>query len=334
MNAARRAAVLLAERIETATAAFGRRVSLDPQAVLDRSGDIVLGEPGATSPNGHCRILAAADGWVALNLARPSDLELMPAWIGAEIDDDPWQGARNHAAVTAAAHLIETGLLLGLPVARVGEVGKGSLSPALVTMGAGGSPKAAPVILDLSSLWAGPLCGAILAEMGAQVMRVEDPARADPTRVTTPHHFARLSRGKAERRFSFGTEAGRAQLFALASVADVLITNARPRAFESLGLAPARLFAANPALIWVAITGHGWTGKEAGRVAFGDDAAAAGGLVDWVEGGPHFMGDALADPLTGMAAALATIKAMQAGGGVLVDAAMAQVAAGAVDMVA
>ena len=103
MNAARRAAVLLAERIETATAAFGRRVSLDPQAVLDRSGDIVLGEPGATSPNGHCRILAAADGWVALNLARPSDLELMPAWIGAEIDDDPWQGARNHAAVTTAA---------------------------------------------------------------------------------------------------------------------------------------------------------------------------------------------------------------------------------------
>ena len=319
MNAARRAAVLLAERIETATAAFGRRVSLDPQAVLDRSGDIVLGEPGPISPNGHCRMLAAADGWVALNLARPSDLELIPAWIGAEIDDDPWQAARNHAAVTTAAHLIETGILLGLPMARVGEVGKGSLSPALVTMGAVDGPKAAPVILDLSSLWAGPLCGAILAEMGAQVMRVEDPARADPTRVTTPHHFARLSRGKAEQRFYFGTEAGRARLFALASVADVLITNARPRAFESLGLAPARLFAANPALIWV---------------AFGDDAAAAGGLVDWVGGGPHFMGDALADPLTGMAAALATIKAMQAGGGVLVDAAMAQVAAGAVDMVA
>ena len=84
MNAARRAAVLLAERIETATAAFGRRVSLDPQAVLDRSGDIVLGEPGATSPNGHCRILAAADGWVALNLARRADADLC-SLVGAGI---------------------------------------------------------------------------------------------------------------------------------------------------------------------------------------------------------------------------------------------------------
>lgn len=332
MNSAQRAAALLAERLEVATAAFGQRVSLDPQAVLDRSEDIALGQPGPVSPNGHCRMLVAVDGWIALNLARPSDVELVPAWISAETRDDPWRAACVHAAVTPVAQLIEMGALLGLPVAGVGEVRDGSLSPALVTMGAGGRMKPVPQVIDLSSLWAGPLCGAILAAMGAQVMRIEDQARPDPTRVTTPGHFARLNQGKAELRVPFGTEAGRTRLWAMACDADIIITNARPRAFASLGLEPARLFAANPRLIWVAITGQGWTGERAGRVAFGDDAAAAGGLVRWVEDAPHFLGDALADPLTGMAAAFATIEAMHAGGGVLVDAAMAPVAAGAARM--
>jgi crotonobetainyl-CoA:carnitine CoA-transferase CaiB-like acyl-CoA transferase len=78
----------------------------------------------------------------------------------------------------------------------------------------------------------------------------------------------------------------------------------------------------------VAITGHGWCGDVADRVAFGDDAAAAGGLVRWTaKGEPRFVGDAIADPLTGLAATLGALAALGQGGGFLVDAALARVAA-------
>ena len=92
----------------------------------------------------------------------------------------------------------------------------------------------------------------------------------------------------------------------MVQAADVLITSARPRAFAGLGLDPRAVSRPIPGLTWVAITGYGWTGEAAARVSFGDDAAAAGGLVRWTAGGqPRFMGDALADPVTGLAAAWA-----------------------------
>jgi crotonobetainyl-CoA:carnitine CoA-transferase CaiB-like acyl-CoA transferase len=71
-------------------------------------------------------------------------------------------------------------------------------------------------------------------------------------------------------------------------------------------------------------------GENADRLAYGDDAAAAGGLVRWgPKGAPKFIGDALADPLTGFAAAAAGLEAMRQGGGFLVDAALARAAASA-----
>lgn len=329
MNAAHRAAFELAQRLQACTTRIGRPVTLDPLAVLDRSAEIALGSPGMTSPNDHCRMLAAKDGWIALNLARPSDGELISAWIGAETSGDLWQAAARHAAVTPASELVAVGTLLGLPISRVGEVTDGSLSATMIAMGRRSVSKLPLTVLDLSSLWAGPLCGAILAQAGAQVTRVEDPARADPTRITTPRHFARLNRDKRELAFCLSNAEGHARLFALASTAQVLITSARPRAFASLGLDPERLFAANPTLTWVAITGYGWHEPHAARTAFGDDAAVAGGLVLYAQGVPNFVGDAVADPLTGMAAALAALEAVEAGGGVMVDAAMARIAAGA-----
>ena len=73
----------------------------------------------------------------------------------------------------------------------------------------------------------------------------------------------------------------------------------------------------------MAITAHGFTGPGALRVGFGDDCAAAGGLVDWQGDEPRFRGDALADPLTGLEAALAVL----AGRTGLIDMAMARIAA-------
>ena len=185
-------------------------------------------------------------------------------------------------------------------------------------------------VIDLSALWAGPLCGAVLAEMGASVTKVESLTRLDPTRTSTPEFFRRLNGRKSELSLDFASAEGRARLSDVFAGADVVITSARPRAFAALGLAPEAVFAANPSLVWVAITGYGWTGAASERVGFGDDTAAAGGLVHRTPAGePRFQGDALSDPVTGLAAALGALQALEDGGGVLVDAAMARCAAAA-----
>ena len=102
----------------------------------------------------------------------------------------------------------------------------------------------------------------------------------------------------------------------------------RPRALAQLGLDANDIVAANAGpQVWVSITGYGRTGEGANRVAFGDDAAAAGGLVVWTDDGPLFCADAIADPLTGLTAAGACVDALRAGGRTLLDVSMAAVSA-------
>ena len=174
------------------------------------------------------------------------------------------------------------------------------------------------------------MCGAILAAMGATVSKIESTRRPDPTRISTPEFFQRLNSAKRGIGLDLSAEDGQSALRLAMSTADVVITSARPRAFAGLGLDPDQIFGLNPGLVWVAITGYGWTGDAALRVAFGDDAAAAGGLVRWTAGGaPRFLGDALADPVTGLVAALGALRGLEAGGGVLVDVSLGRSAAGA-----
>ncbi|MDZ4374201.1 MAG: CoA transferase [Phenylobacterium sp.] len=316
--------------IEGLTEAMGRGVRPKDLGVLDRAGHLTLGEPGRPiSPNGACRMLRAADGWVALNLAREDDRALVPAWVCADAPDvsseaEAWALAERGAAGLPCVALIEQAALLGLPVSRVGERVGASPPRAMVTSGM--SPPGR--VVDLSALWAGPLCGAILAAMGAEVTKVESQRRPDPTRETTPRFFQALNGGKTALTLDLSRPADQGRLRGMIECADILITSARPRALPSLGLDPEALFAANPSLVWVAITGHGWSGEAGRRVAFGDDAAAAGGLIDWTGAGPVFLGDALADPVAGLEAARGALLAHQAGGG-LVDVSMAGAAADA-----
>ena len=79
--------------------------------------------------------------------------------------------------------------------------------------------------------------------------------------------------------------------------------------------------------VWLSITGHGRSEPQRHWVGFGDDAAVAGGLVAWSRGEPCFLGDAIADPLTGIAGATAVIDALQQGGRWLIDCNLAGVAA-------
>jgi hypothetical protein len=295
--------------------ARGLPFAIDPRALLRR--DRPLSPPGLWSPNRHCRMVEAADGWIAVNLARAEDQQAVAAWLETAFDGDPWDAVIGGVRERCVAALLDQAILLGMPVSAVGEHAPVTVAPVTTPTT---TPKAQSVI-DLSALWAGPLCGALLAEAGMQVTKIEDPARPDPTASD-----ARLNGAKARMQIDLASPA----LLDAITASDILITSARQHALARLGLTPAALFARNPALIWVAITAYGFTGSEAMRVGFGDDCAAAGGLVRWQNGSPHFIGDALADPLTGLRAARLVLEHVATGVGIcggLIDAALAPTAA-------
>lgn len=319
------AVATLADRIATRSARLGRRVVIDRRRVLDRSNDLTLEAPGLWSPNRRCRLVEAQDGWLAVNLPRDSDLWAVPAWIGCDLDDEPWPAIVARARDRTCRELLAQAKLLGLAVAGVGEVAAPDAAPSRRDLTA--RPRTAIKVVDLSTLWAGPLCGAILAQTGASVTKVESRGRPDGARTGTPAFYSRLNGGKRVADLDFANPADLVRLRAEIAGADVLITSARPRAFDGLGITPEAMWALNPGLIWVAVTGYGWTGDGAHRVAYGDDAAAAGGLVECADEAPRFLGDALADPLTGLWAAAETLSILREGGGGMVDAALANTAA-------
>lgn len=319
-----------AAQLRQLTGELGKPVDVRTLGILDRRGLIALQPPGLASPNRACRMFRAADDWMALNLARDDDRDLIAAWLQCGVVDDPWETIVRAAKSRPAAALLADAIMLGLPAGRVGEITAPN-PDAPIPMGKPARRNhSAPRVVDMSALWAGPMCGAILAEAGADVVKVESTRRPDPTRASMPAFFQRLNGAKRDLPLDLTTAAGQGRLRDEILAANVLITSARPRAFAALGLAPEDIFRANPALTWVAITGYGWTGEAAARVAFGDDAAAAGGLVRRNRAGaPRFLGDALADPVTGLAAALGALRGLAAGGGVLVDVSLARSAAGA-----
>ncbi len=278
--------------------------------VLERDFAGSLGKPGQVSVNGSCRMLKCKDGWVALNLARPEDLDVVPALTDGE--GEPWDVIAKAAASESAMSFRDRAKELQLAAAVVGEAAPTQLAPAHI--------QAFPhKVVDMSALWAGPLCASLLARSGAEVLRIDSIGRPDPTAIASPMLNARLNGKKSVLSLDLRDDVARACLLERVLEADVLVTSARPAALARLGLEPAKF----PHLTWVAITAHGFSGDAAGRVGFGDDCAAAGGLVDWCDGEPCFAGDALADPLTGLEAALAVLS----GGRGLVDVSMSGVAA-------
>ncbi len=179
-------------------------------------------------------------------------------------------------------------------------------------------------VVNLASLWAGPLAAHVLTRLGADVVCVESTGRPDGARAT-PHWFDAMHVGQRSVALDFRSEEGIATLAALLAAADVVIEGSRPRALEQLGISAIDVARRGPR-VWVSITGYGRDPGTAIRVALGDDAAAAGGLVGWAGGGPMFIADAVADPLTGLVAADAIVDAVSNGGRWLLDVALARVA--------
>lgn len=278
---------------------------------------------GQISAGGASRLLRSRDGWCAVTLSGPEDRHAVAAVVECDGDapDDPWPPLAAWAATRDAAEVRERCCLLELPVAILGEATAPAVTHTPIASPADGRALAGLVVADLTSMWAGPLCGQLFAAAGATVIKVESPSRPDGTRAGEPEFFDILNAGKLSCAADFDRDA--TQVRQLLSVADIVLEGSRPRSLARRGLSADQV-AGPPGRIWMRLTGHG---AGCDRAAFGDDAAVAGGLVGTSPHGPVFCADAVADPLTGLQAALAVAESLGRGGGELIDVTMAGVAA-------
>lgn len=315
-----RAAVLTRAEAVAAQLTTGLGVRVDAaEALAGRAALLGLHRAGRISAGGATRLLAAADGWCALTLSRPDDLAALPALLEADdLTADPWVALADWAVQRSSADVVDRAVLLDIPVARLAETTPEP--PRVLAAGprAGSRSATGLLVADLTSMWAGPLCGQILAGAGATVVKVESPHRPDGTRSGHPDFYDWINHGKLSYAVDFDRDAPR--LRALLCAADIVIEGSRPGALSRRGLDP-QTVPGPPGRVWLRITGHG---SDSGRTAFGDDAAVAGGLVAT---GPVFCGDAIADPLTGLESALALADSLARGGGEVIEVAMSRVAA-------
>ncbi|MDP3859489.1 MAG: CoA transferase [Stagnimonas sp.] len=439
----------LASLAPTAAALDGLRGS---RLLAERAAFTGFQRNGAISAGGSCRLLATADGVIALNLAREDDWAALPAWLETEVAAD-WDAVAAVVRLRPANELTAQGRLLGLAVAAspesetwpwlraepvfplsprgrgVGERGARSvplsfakelrvgmtdaektlwyqlragrlnghkfkrqaplgpyildfvcfgsklvveldgsqhlesaqdgqrdawlrsegfrvarfwnnqvlgeteavlaeilrlvespLSPTPLPQGERGNIRG-PRVIDLSSLWAGPLCGHLLHRLGAEVVKVESLQRPDGARRGSPEFFDLLNAGKRSVALDLSGAAGRARLRTLLSRADIVIEGSRPRALRQMGLVAEEFVQQQARLTWLSLTGYGREPEWEQAIAYGDDAGVAAGLsrlLQQAHGETLFCGDAIADPLTGIHAALAGWASwLQGGGGML-----------------
>ncbi|WP_244181429.1 CaiB/BaiF CoA transferase family protein [Streptomyces curacoi] len=190
-------------------------------------------------------------------------------------------------------------------------------------------------VLDLATLFAGPLAATMLGDFGAEVIKVEHPEKPDPSRGHGPSKdgvglwWKVLGRNKRTLTLNLSRPGGRAALLKLAATADVVIENFRPGTLEKWDLGWAELSAANPRLILARVTGFGQFGPYAHRPGFGTLAEAMSGfaaLTGEPDAPPTLPPFGLADSIAGLATAYAVLTALAArdrtGEGQVVDMAL------------
>lgn len=300
---------------------LGSAEGLPTVAVLgERAALAGLARDGARSCGGASRLLPTADGHLVLTLARADDIALVPALVESScLAGDPWEDIAVWALGSGTQEAADRLRLLGLPGGAVGG-DRPSGPPVRVIDGASRVPRERPRVLDLSSLWAGPLCAHVLGLAGAEVVKVESTTRHDGARRSNADFYDLLHAGHRSVVLDVDAPGDRDHLQRLAASADVVLEASRPHALARLGLEAEALVAAG--VTWVSITAHGRSAPD--RVGFGDDVAACAGLVG---PGPIFVADAVADPLTGLAAAAATLASLRGPRAQLLDVAMSRVAA-------
>lgn len=289
-------------------------VDLDGATLLsERAAFTGARRHGACSAGGACRLLPTLDGWAAVSNARPDDPMLLSALISGAPDENLDNALADWVRAHPGAELDERAGLL--------SVAASSCMPRAFTVPEPGQPRPVEdlLVVDFSALWAGPLCGHLLALAGARVVKVETPQRPDGARYGNKDFYDLLHGGTRSVVLDPREPAQRRALQALVAKADIVIEASRPRALAGFGLDAAE-FVANGGT-WVSITA--W-GRDSDRVGFGDDVAAASGLIARDGSGlPVFCGDAIADPLTGLTAAALAMS--DPGRGVLWEVPMAGV---------
>ena len=191
-------------------------------------------------------------------------------------------------------------------------------------------------VIEMGQLIAGPFCGQLLADFGADVIKVEPPGKGDPMREWGQEKangeslwFPVIARGKRSLTLDLRQPDGQALARDLIDTADILVENFRPGTMERWGLDYATLSARNPKLIMVRVTGYGQTGPYAHRAGFGAVGEAMGGLR-YVVGDPATppsrMGISIGDSLAATYACLGALLALHArattGRGQVVDSAI------------
>lgn len=312
----------------------GRAASAVHEAVghLDLDLPGLLGERAAYaglrrnapwSCGGAMRIVPTSDGHLALSLPRDSDLDLVPALV-ENVVEGPWAAVTAWARETPTNQAAERVELLGLAGGAVPT--DPVLGDAVSTTVLGSREIAeSPLVVDLTSLWAGPLCANLLGLNGARIVKVESTTRPDGARKGPPAFFDLLHAGHDQVSFDFGRPEELEQLLELIAGADLVLEASRPRALRQLGIEAEAVVRGGTS--WLSITARG---RSSDAIGFGDDVAACAGLV--VRDGDDLLpvGDALADPLAGVTAAAAGFDALGSTQARLIDVSMLHVAAATV----
>ena len=183
-------------------------------------------------------------------------------------------------------------------------------------------------VLDLSRVLAGPWCTQLLADLGADVIKIERPGAGDDTRHWGPPwhgegerrvaaYFLSCNRGKRSAAIDFGRPEGAQLVRQLAEDADVVVENFRVGGLEKFGLDAASLRAANPRLVYASITGFGQDGPYAERAGYDYMIQGMGGLMSITGlpdgapgGGPMRVGVAVVDLFTGLYTCVAILSAL------------------------
>lgn len=179
-----------------------------------------------------------------------------------------------------------------------------------------GLPLAGLTVLDMGTFITGPCAAMLLADLGARVIKVEQPGSGDPFRaykgtLYSPH-FQTWNRNKQSITLDTRLPEDRAALDGLVAQAHVFIQNFRPGVAAKLGVDWPRLKAINPALVYASISGFGQTGPDADRPAFDTVAQAASGFLRLLVNPEHprVVGPAIADALTGFYAVQGILAAL------------------------